>query len=988
MAAYNHKNIEEKWQKKWEEEKLYATNTKSDKKKWYGLVEFPYPSGAGLHVGHVRSYTGLDIVARKRRSEGNEVLFPIGWDAFGLPAENYAIKTGIHPSITTKENIDTFRRQLKACGFSFDWDREVNTTDPSYYKWTQWIFLQMYLKGLAYKKQMPVNWCPKDKCVLANEEVVDGVCERCGTIAEKKNKEQWMLGITKYAERLDKDLDDTIYLDRIKIQQRNWIGMSEGSEIDFGIKAGDFLSTFTIFTTRADTLFGSTYCVFAPEHPMVRQLINEGKVENDEEVEVYINEAMQKVDMDRSAEGKEKTGMLLKGVSAIHPLTKKELPVYIADYVLPQYGTGAIMAVPAHDERDYAFAKKYGIEMVEVINQSLKVEDSTKIYTGEGVLFNSGDFDGLTSKEARVKITEAASGRIVKKSKLRDWVFARQRYWGEPIPLVYDTDGKMYPVHESELPIVLPQVDKFEPTDNGESPLYQVPDWVNVEGFINKSGYFISVPGFSSIAYNKEEPLDINDGDGGDAYKGGAPIIERNNVVCIIKHPTNDEYLIAKWKQVAWCGFVTGGIEEGATHEETAKAEIQEETGYQNIKKVSALNFASHGLFYHVVKKQNRFANYNLVVVELADLERTEVSKEEQAIADFIWVKKDEVEEMLTRFDMKSVWQFYTSGTFDAALSTRVITFRRETDTMPQWAGSSWYFMRYIDPSNATALGEKEMLAKWAPIDWYNGGMEHTTLHLLYSRFWYKFLFDIGLVPTNEPYYKRTSQGMILGEGGVKMSKSLGNVVNPDDIIREYGADTLRLYEMFIGPFDQAIAWNSQAVSGVRRFLDKVYSYKDKVVDGRETLSVTHQTLKKVTEDIETMSFNTCVSQMMIWANAVEKDETISKTDYMLFLQMLAPFAPHIAEELWENVRGEEDKTSIHQCSWPKYDPSKLITQEVVVAIQIAGKMRGTVTVKRDEADETLVSSVKNGDIYKKYVGDIEPKKVIIVKNKIVNIVI
>lgn len=953
MASYNHNDIEKKWQKKWEDEKLYATNTKSDKKKWFGLVEFPYPSGAGLHVGHVRSYTGMDIIARKRRMGGNEVLFPIGWDAFGLPAENYAIKTGIHPSITTRENIDTFRRQLKACGFSFDWDREVDTTDPQYYKWTQWIFLQLYSKGLAYKKEMPVNWCPKDKCVLANEEVLDGACERCGTAVQKKNKEQWMLGITKYAERLDNDLDDTIFLDKIKIQQRNWIGMSEGSEIDFRLKTTDkkFESTFTIFTTRADTLFGCTYCVFAPEHALVEDLLKNGNIKNNDEVRVYKENARLKTDIDRSAEGKEKTGVKLEGVVAVNPANNEEVPVFIADYVLPGYGTGAIMAVPAHDERDFEFAKAYNISVKEVISPETgipqenpefrksivavvwnkknntflsinwgktmggnlfvgggvegdediiecakrEVEEETgyknvsflaktipihhsyfahskniarrieatgvlfellddekgevsleeneknkfttmwlsekdvltlvvdqlhsfvfknvvkhELYADDGTLINSDFFNGLTSAAARIKITEAVGGRIVKKSKMRDWVFARQRYWGEPIPLVYDKDGTMYPVHESNLPITLPQVDKYEPTDNGESPLYQVPEWVHVKGYVDEDGFF---------------------------------------------------------------------------HADTTKEEV----------------------------------------------------------------------------------------------------FRRETDTMPQWAGSSWYFMRYIDPKNNDALGEKEMISKWLPVDWYNGGMEHTTLHLLYSRFWYKFLFDIGLVKTSEPYYKRTSQGMILGDGGVKMSKSLGNVVNPDDIIKEYGADTLRLYEMFIGPFDQAVVWNSKAVSGVRRFLDKVYSFKERVVDSTTTIHATHQLIKKVTEDIETMSFNTCISQMMIWSNTIEKEESLSKKDLSLFLQMLAPFAPHIAEELWQEIGRKE---SVHSTPWPEFDPSMLTTSEVTMAFQVSGKLRGTIEVSRDMTDEEVMDIVKKHEMYQKYIGNQGFKKVIIVKNKIVNIVI
>lgn len=830
MNPYDHVQVEGYWQKKWVEDCTYRTDTHSSKKPFYGLVEFPYPSGAGLHVGHVRSYAGMDVIVRKRRMEGFETMFPIGWDAFGLPAENYAIKTGIHPSITTRENIDTFRGQLQACGFSFDWEREVDTTDPEYYKWTQWIFLKLYEKGLAYKKEMPVNWCPKDKCVLANEEVVDGKCERCGASAEKKNKEQWMLAITKYAERLDKDLDDTDFLPRIKIQQRNWIGMSEGSEITFSIK--DLEDLFTVYTTRADTLFGCTYCVLAPEHTLVKKLLANGQITNKAEVEKYVSEAIQKIDIDRSAEGMEKTGVKLEGVMAINPGNKKEVPVYIADYVLATYGTGAIMAVPAHDERDNEFAKKYGIETIHVIEPVFKESTSdhlsdysehghyvdlqkegkivySKSFTGHDVLVNSGVFNGLTSEEARVKITEAVGGKLVKKSKLRDWVFARQRYWGEPIPLVYDKDGKMYPVHESELPITLPQVEKYEPTDNGESPLYQVPEWVHVKGRIDDAGYF-----------------------------------------------------------------------------------------------------------------------------------HTDANGED---------------------------------------------FRRETDTMPQWAGSSWYFMRYIDPKNDQAIGEKEMLMKWLPVTWYNGGMEHTTLHLLYSRFWYKFLFDIGMTPTSEPYYRRTSQGMILGAGGVKMSKSLGNVINPDVIVKKFGADTLRMYEMFIGPFDQAVAWDDKSVIGVRRFIDRVYALRVKVSPSDVTLSITHKTIKKVGEDIEAMAFNTAISSLMICLNAYEKETSVPEGDFKMFLKLLAPFAPFITEELW---KGCGSTTSIHRESWPEYDAAKLVEDSVTYVLQVNGKLRGEVVLARDSAEETVLEAVKALPGWKQYVGEAVPKKQIFIPGKLVNIVI
>ncbi len=1231
--AYNFKEIEKKWQEKWDIAKLYKTDTLSDKKKIYLLVEFPYPSGAGLHVGHVRSYTAMDVIARKRRAEGFEVLYPIGWDAFGLPAENYAIKTGIHPSITTQENIANFRRELKACGFSFDFEREVDTTDPSYYRWSQWIFLKLYEKGLAYKKKMPVNWCPKDKCVLANEEVVDGKCERCGANAEKRDKEQWMLAITKYAERLDKDLDDTAYLDKIKIQQRNWIGISKGSEINFGIKintpitfkfedsfvqdikdikkygtrriddknvaVGDIISllnkkdqsfitnaivtkvekntlkdlsinyengtsysskdeqiqvykkyygdninldtifstiefdskpwNFTIFTTRADTLFGCTYCVLAPEHPLVETLLAQNILTNSEEISKYRDEAKQKIDIDRSAEGREKTGVKLEGVSAINPVNNEEVPIFIADYVLPNYGTGAIMAVPAHDARDYEFAKKYSINIREVISKLFILEGENKeragvdtlvrnivdpiikdgegnfyliketktgdihfagggvdgeendeealrreiieetgftdftltkrinlltsvwgyrhtknknqrslgpayevtllsskrihseiedgdhellklkkeevssaiswphhkyifdfysknkeVYEDDGVLVNSGVFGGLTSEEARKKITKHCGGKIVTKSKLRDWVFARQRYWGEPIPIVYNEAGKMYPVAESEFPIVLPNVTKFEPTDNGESPLSLAPEWVNVQGFLNKERHFVSIMNADSLQYNHDEPLDINEGPHNDAYQSSRPIVERANIACIIKHPTEKKYLVAKWKKVDWSGFVTGGIDD-KNEVDTAKEEIREETGYKNIKIIEVKEFSSHGLFYHVIKNQNRFAHYKLVVVQLDTLDKEITSNEEQAIADFVWVNEEDVEKTLTRFDMKSLWQYYQTGLFQKELSKKIQKFRRETDTMPQWAGSSWYFMRYIDPHNDLAIGDKDLLAKWLPVNWYNGGMEHTTLHLLYSRFWYKFLFDLGLVPTSEPYYKRTSQGMILGAGGVKMSKSLGNVVNPVETINESGADALRLYEMFIGPFDQAVAWDDKGVTGVKRFLERVDNVAKKVnQEEKELTSHTHRTIKSISEGVESMSFNTCVSTLMIWLNEYEKTG-VDMANFKVFLKLLSPFAPYISEELWEEL-GE--KESIHKAPWPIYDETKLVGNVVTISVQMNGKLRGTLDTNINSEENEVREKVEILDFYKKNVEGKEIIKVIFVKNKIINFVV
>ncbi len=932
---YEHKKIEEKWQEKWEKEQPWKVTEDADKQKFYGLIEFPYPSGAGLHVGHVRSNTAMDIICRKRRSEGYNVLYPIGWDAFGLPTENYAIKTGIHPREVTKQNTDTFRRQLKKIGFSFDWSREVDTTDPSYYKWTQWIFLKLYEKGLAYKAKIPINWCLSCKIGLANEEVVDGVCERCGGEVEKRDKEQWMLAITKYAERLDKDLDDVDFLDKIKIQQRNWIGKSEGAEIEFAIKNSGEITK--VFTTRPDTLFGATYMVLAPEHKLVEKLL--GDVKNKDEVESYIKETSKKKDIDRTAEGREKTGVRLEGVVAINPALSKsgktknaEIPIFIADYVLAHYGTGAIMAVPAHDERDFEFATKFNLPIKQVIrkvfgeplpnpipriavgaivyNPKTKkylvqysndfkkhsfifggLEDGedyaqaairetleetgykTKFvqyiteeteshfyhpgkkinrlllsrrvlleliddkqepvseeelkkqipvwlskselrkkltaseeayaldmlfdkstYTGSGNLINSDKFDGLDSEEAKASITKFVEGEIKTTFKLRDWVFSRQRYWGEPIPMVHCEKCGIVPLPETELPLELPDVEKYEPTNTGESPLAAIDDWVNT-----------TCPKC-----------------GGEA--------------------------------------------------------------------------------------------------------------------------------------------------------------KRETDTMPNWAGSSWYFLRYSDPHNAKELASKEALKYWTPISWYNGGMEHTTLHLLYSRFWHKFLFDIGVVPTHEPYAKRTSHGMILAEDGKKMSKSLGNVINPDDVIESVGADALRVYEMFMGPFDQPIAWSTKSMQGARKWLDKIWRLQSKT-QANNVLTVEaelHKTIKKVTEDIENMKFNTAISQMMIFINLAEK-EGIGENQYKIFLQLLAPFAPHITAEL---------STDVHEQKWPTYDESKLMEDIATLAVQVNGKVRAELEMPIDSEEEEVKAQALKLPQVTKWLENAEPRKVIVVPNRIVNIVI
>ncbi|MFA6273034.1 MAG: leucine--tRNA ligase [Candidatus Paceibacterota bacterium] len=793
MKQYDHKKIEKKWQKFWEKEKLWQAKDKDKKPKFYGLIEFPYPSGEGLHVGHIRSNTAMDIICRKRWMEGFNVLYPIGWDAFGLPTENYAIKTGIHPIKVTKQNTDTFRRQLKELGFSFDWSREINTTDPKYYKWTQWIFLQLYKHGLAYKKKMPINWCPKDKIGLANEEVVDGCCERCGTPVEKREKEQWMLAITKYADRLDKDLDLVDFLEKIKIQQRNWIGKSEGAEIEFGIKNQE--SKIKVFTTRADTLFGATYLVLAPEHKLLMN--NELGIRNYGEVKKYIETAQNKTEIERTAEGKEKTGVKLDGVTAINPANNEEIPIFVADYVLPDYGTGAIMAVPAHDERDFAFAKKYNLLIKEVITGGNVSETA---YIGEGKLLNSGKFDGMESKEAAKAITEFVGGKITTKFKLRDWIFSRQHYWGEPIPVVFCEKCGVVTVPEKDLPVKLPMVEKYQPTDTGESPLAAITKWVNVK-----------------------------------CPKCGGPA-------------------------------------------------------------------------------------------------------------------------------------------------------KRETDTMPNWAGSSWYYLRYIDPKNSKEFADRKKLDYWTPVDWYNGGMEHTTLHLLYSRFWHKFLFDLGLVPTSEPYKKRTSHGLILAEGGVKMSKSKGNVINPDDLVKRFGADALRIYEMFMGPFDQAIAWNTDGLVGTRRFLEKVWRIGQKpTTENRQLITLLHQTIKKVTEDIETMRFNTAISALMILTNEMDKLEKVAKEDFEILLRLLAPFAPHITEELWHEL-GHRD--SIHLAIWPKHDVDKIQASSVKIVIQVNGKTRGTLEIGRNLTQTEIEKQAADLPEIAKWLVGKSVKKIIFVPTRLLNFVV
>ena len=803
---YDFTAIEKKWQKKWMEEKTYAAVTgDTSRPKFYGLVEFPYPSGNGLHVGHARPYTAMDVVARKKRMDGYNVLFPIGYDAFGLPTENFAIKNHIHPAKVTHDNVANFRKQLQMLGYSFDWDRELNTTDPSYYKWTQWIFLQLFKKGLAYKTSMPVNWCTSCKIVLANEEVVDGVCERCGGAVIRKEKSQWMLKITEYAQRLIDDLDGLDFIDRVKTQQKNWIGRSTGAEVDFKTTAGD---TLTVFTTRPDTLFGATYMVIAPEHAYVKKW--KDLITNYADVEAYVAEAGRKSDFERTELVKDKTGVRLEGVRAINPVNGKEIPIFISDYVLVSYGTGAIMAVPAHDTRDWEFAKKFGCEIIEVVQGGDVEKEAFTLKDDTGIMVNSDFLNGLTVKEAIPIITKwlekTGIGHEKVNFKLRDWVFSRQRYWGEPIPLVHCDKCGWVPLPEDQLPLVLPEVDSYEPTDNGESPLAPMTDWVNTT-----------------------------------------------------------------------CPCCGGPA-------------------------------------------------------------------------------------------------------------------KRETDTMPQWAGSSWYFLRYMDPHNEKALASKEALEYWSPVDWYNGGMEHTTLHLLYSRFWHKFLYDIGVVPTKEPYKKRTSHGMILGEGGEKMSKSRGNVVNPNDIVDQYGADTMRTYIMFIGDFEKAAAWSANAVKGCKRFLDRVWNLGETEHTGEEyspaNEAAVHKAIKKVSEDIEAMKFNTAIAALMALVNDFYTNGA-SKGDMKALLLMLSPFAPHICEEMWENM-GFAAETGKMACQmpWPVYDESKTIASEVEMAVQIQGKLRGSVKVPMDSDEATVVAAAKAVDKVARQLEGMEIVKVIHVKNKLVNLIV
>ena len=803
---YDFASIEKKWQRKWLEEKPFTAVTgDKTREKFFGLIEFPYPSGQGLHVGHARPFTAMDIICRKKRMQGYNVLFPIGYDAFGLPTENYAVQHHIHPAKVTHDNIENFRKQLHMLGYSFDWDREVNTTDPSYYKWTQWIFLQMFKHGLAYKASMPVNWCTRCKIVLANEEVVDGVCERCGGEVIRKEKSQWMLAITKYADRLIDDLDDLDFIERVKIQQKNWIGRSEGTEVDFAATNGDKL---TVYTTRCDTLFGVTYMVISPEHPYLQQW--KDQIRNWDEVAAYIEEAAHKSDFERGELNKEKTGVRLEGIEAVNPASGKQVPLFVSDYVLMGYGTGIVMGVPGHDQRDWEFATKFGLPIVEVVKGGDVTREAFTLKDDTGIMVNSGFLNGMTVKEAipamKKWVTEQGIGRPKTNFKLRDWVFSRQRYWGEPIPLVNCPKCGWVPLPEDQLPLLLPEVDSYEVTDTGESPLSKMTDWVNTT-----------------------------------CPRCGGPA-------------------------------------------------------------------------------------------------------------------------------------------------------QRETDTMPQWAGSSWYFLRYMDPHNDKEFASKEALEYWSPVDWYNGGMEHTTLHLLYSRFWHKFLYDIGAVPTKEPYAKRTSHGMILGEGGEKMSKSRGNVVNPNDIVDQYGADTMRLYIMFIGDFEKAATWSNDAVKGSKRFLDRVWNLAESASDSYDVTpaneAIIHKTIKKVTEDIDSLKMNTAIAAMMTMVNELSANGC-TRGDLKYLILLLNPFAPHITEELWENLGfAAQTGKMCCQAEWPVADESKTVAATVEMAVQVNGKLKGTISMPTDSGEQAVVDAALAVEKVAKATEGMQIVKTILVKNRLVNLIV
>ena len=990
MDNYDHKKIEKKWQNVWEKKKLYEVKNGAKGKCFYGLIEFPYPSGSGLHVGHIRSNTAMDIITRKRRMEGYNVLFPIGWDAFGLPTENYAIKTGIQPEKVTKINTNIFRKQLKSIGFGFDWSREINTTDPAYYKWTQWIFLQMYKKGLAYKSRTTINWCPKDKIGLANEEVVNGCCERCGEPTAKKEKEQWMLAITKYADRLDKDLDDVDYLEKIKIQQRNWIGKSEGSEINFEIIADESffsgprtrgtgagarpfektsIGLISIFTTRADTIFGATYVVLAPEHELVKKLRHQ--IQNWDEVEKYIQSVNKKTEMERTAEDKEKTGVELKGIKAINPASGEEIPVWIADYVLASYGTGAIMAVPAHDERDFAFAKKYELPIRQVI-MPYKLDSNNPPRAGK--------------ENTKRNIVHVILRNPKNKTVLVEYL--KGENWGDIKPKNFIIGG--IEGNESEVEASIREI-KEETGYINVKFIQKIPLEVQAEFFAAHKDVNRVVQ-VHTLVFDiiDEKQVEISEEE---KKLHDLKWIQEKNVFDTISIP--DDKMTWRYLYEGGFAFIDNGI---VINSEKFNGKLSNEIIKEITEFVGGKIVTKYKLRDWIFSRQ-RYWGEPIPIVHCKKCGYVPVPEKDLPIIlpkVKSYVPTDNGESPLA---IISKWVNTTCPKCKGEA-------KRETDTMPNWAGSSWYFLRYTDPKNKKELASKKSLSYWMKkgVDWYNGGMEHTTLHLLYSRFWHKFLYDLKIVPTSEPYMKRTSHGMILAGGGDKMSKSKGNTINPDDIVRTYGADTLRIYEMFIGPFDQAVVWNTNSIIGSRRFLDKIWRIGERIVSqngllkgprafspDRENLlfnsaliTILHKTIKKVSEDVETMDFNTAISSMMVLVNEMEKSE-ISIDDFKMFLQILAPFAPHLAEDLWRQLGG---KKSIHKSAWPKWNKNKIIDEMIKIAVQVNGKVRTELMIKRDADEEEIkVEALKDKAIIP-WLLNKEVKKIIYVKNRLINIVI
>ena len=990
---------EKKWLDQWKKDDVFTVTEDTSKKKAYVLDMFPYPSGTGLHVGHVKGYIATDVYSRMKRAQGCNVLHPMGWDAFGLPAENYAIKNKIHPRIAVEENIETFKNQLATIAFSYDWTREVDTTDPEFYRWSQWIFLQLLEKGLAYETYAPINWCPSCKTGLANEDLENGKCERCSSEIEKKPMRQWVLRITEYADRLLSDLPLVDWDENIKEMQRNWIGRSTGMLFTAPVKDMD-LSIHT-FSAHFEACYADTFVVIAPDHPLLATLL-EGTPQASEVLAKCDEIIKKRATLER---GKElEIDGIFTGRYIVDPLGNGELPIWVASYALADYGTG-IVKCSAHDERDFAFAKKFGIDLKvvlvpedesarqEVLDQEVCFSDMS-----QGVLLEPKELAGKNARAVREDVTKhlIAKGFATEQTqyRMKDWVFSRQRYWGEPIPVVHTEDGSIIPLAYEELPLMLPQVESYEPSGTGESPLATIDEWMNVRGYIDKAGKFKTIPNWDSFGIGDHEPLDINDGPYHDAYMSGAPIKERTNVCCIIKHPEHDEYLLAKWKQVDWNGFLTGGIEDHADLETTARNELIEETGFTSIRSIKITDFFSHGLFYHVIKKENRLAHHRLAIVELDSLEQVEVSEEEKAICDFVWTKKEEVMSTLSRPDMKSLWEYYLSGGVNQPRPVPVIPARRESNTMPQWAGSSWYYLRYIDPKNSEKLVDLEKEKYWMNIDVYVGGVEHATRHLIYARFWHKFLYDLGSVSTIEPFNKLYGVGLILGADGRKMSKRWGNVIDPQTIVDTYGADTLRVYEMFMGPFEDSIAWDPQSIEGSSRFLKKIWAYyqglieSGKISDKADEKDLTHvyaKAVKKVTDDIGSFRFNTAISHMMIFLGELTKRETISRRVAEGFLKLLAPFAPCMTEELWHQI----GKTSyILDESWPTYEEAELVSSSTTYAVQVNGKLRDSLELATGMEQDEVFARAKESDNVSKWLVEGEIKKVIFVQDRLINIVV